>query len=388
MSDTTDAVAVCLERIRALEPSIQAWVQVRPQPATGDGPLNGIPFGVKDIIETKGLATEYGSPIYKGRVGTEDAAIVSLLRERGAIMLGKTACAAFAHRTPAPTRNPRDLDRTPGGSSSGSAAAVAAGMVPIAVGTQTKGSILRPASYCGVAGFKATYGLLPTVGVLPLAGSLDTLGFFTPTAADMLNLWQALGHGVNGADDVPLGALESLDGVQPEMRAAFERSLARLRAAGKSVQRLDLGDMLTTLSDANDVVMHYEGARAHQQRFQEHGDRLDDLAVLVRAGLRIPVHRYDEARAAIDRGRMQIAEVYKATPIVLLPAATGAAPRGLASTGDPRMNAPWTALGTPAISIPMPVGDDLPLGLQLTAARGDDARLLRTAVGIERALGV
>jgi Asp-tRNA(Asn)/Glu-tRNA(Gln) amidotransferase A subunit family amidase len=204
----------------------------------------------------------------------------------------------------------------------------------------------------------------------------------------MLSLWQALGHGVNFADDVPLGALEPLDGVQPEMRTAFERSLARLRAAGKAVQRLDLGDMLTTLSDANDVVMHYEGARVHRQRFQEHGDRLDDLAVLVRAGLRIPVHRYDEARAAIDRGRMQIAEVCKATPIVLLPAATGAAPRGLASTGDPRMNAPWTALGTPAISIPMPVGDDLPLGLQLTAAPGDDARLLRTAVGIERILGV
>ena len=383
-----DALAVCLERIKTLDPAIQAWVQVQPQPPTADGPLGGFPFGVKDIIETKGLATEYGSPIYKGRLGTEDAAIVRSLRERGAILLGKTACAAFAHRTPAPTRNPRDLERTPGGSSSGSAAAVAAGMVPMAIGTQTKGSILRPASYCGVTGFKASYGVLPVVGVLPLARSLDTLGFFTPTAADMLRLWQALGHRVDATDDVPLGAPDSLDGVEPEMAAAFEQSLARLRAAGRSITPINLATMLTTLSAASDIVMHYEGAREHEARLNEHGSRLEDLAVLVRAGLQIPVQRYDEARAEIDRCRVQIAEIYRATPVILLPAATGAAPRGLASTGDPRMNAPWTALGTPAISIPMPVGNGLPLGLQLTADHGEDVLLLRTAVGIERVLGV
>jgi Asp-tRNA(Asn)/Glu-tRNA(Gln) amidotransferase A subunit family amidase len=383
-----DALSMCRERIRTLEPAIQAWVQVSPQRPTGEGPLNGVPFGVKDIIETEGLATEYGSPIYKGRVGTEDAAIVRSLRERGAILLGKTACAAFAHRTPASTRNPRDLARTPGGSSSGSAAAVAAGMVPIAIGTQTKGSILRPASYCGVSGFKASYGLLPTDGVLPLARSLDTLGFFTPTAADMLELWTSLGHPVDAASDVPLGAPDSLDGVEPEMAAAFERSLARLRAAGFSVKPLHLADMLTALSAACDIVMHYEGAREHEQRFNEHGERLDDLAVLVRAGLQIPAPRYHDARTHIDGCKLRMAEIYAATPVILLPAATGAAPRGLASTGDPRMNAPWTALGTPAISIPMPVGGGLPLGLQLTAAHGDDGRLLRAAVGIEQALGV
>src|SRR5579863_4458075 len=186
----------CLERIRGMDPSIRAWVQVMPEKPTGTGKLAGIPFGAKDIIETRGLATEYGSPIYKGRIGVEDAAIVRELRSRGAILLGKTQTTAFAHRTPALTRNPRNLDHTPGGSSSGSAAAVAAGMVPFALGTQTLGSVLRPASYCGVTGFKPSFGLLPMEGVLPFAKSLDTLGFFTTTPVDMAGLWESLGHPV------------------------------------------------------------------------------------------------------------------------------------------------------------------------------------------------
>src|SRR6267143_4523646 len=188
------ALQSCLDRIEAMDPSIHAWVQVMPEKPTGNGKLAGIPFGAKDIIETRGLATEYGSPIYKGRIGTADAAIVRELRRRGGVLLGKTQTAAFAYRTPPPTRNPRDLAHTPGGSSSGSAAAVAAGMIPFALGTQTGGSVLRPASYCGVTGFKASYGLLPMDGVFPFAKSLDTLGFFTHTAADMAAFWEAMGH--------------------------------------------------------------------------------------------------------------------------------------------------------------------------------------------------
>lgn len=195
------AVRACLDRIRKMDSSIHAWVEVRPEKPTGDGPLAGIPFGAKDIMETRGLVTEYGSPIYKGRMGTADAAIVRDLRERGAILLGKTECAAFAYRTPPPTRNPRNLAHTPGGSSSGSAAAVAAGMVPIALGTQTLGSVLRPATYCGVTGFKPSYGLLPTEGVLPFAKSLDTVGLFTQTPADMLTLWELMGHPTGHTED-------------------------------------------------------------------------------------------------------------------------------------------------------------------------------------------
>ena len=379
-------VQQCLDRIRTSDGSIRAWVQVAPQKATGEGPLAGIPFGAKDIMETRGLSTEYGSPVYKGRIGTDDAAIVRELRQRGAMLLGKTQTTAFAYSTPAPTRNPRNLEHTPGGSSSGSAAAVAAGMVPFALGTQTKGSVLRPASFCGVTGFKASYGLLSLEGVLPFAKSLDTLGFFTHTPGDMLALWESLGHSAGQSAEFPLGAPDPPPDVEPAMATRFEDALARLRGTGLSIRPIDIADMLVKLDAAATTVMFYEGARFHEQRFNEHGSRLADLADLVREGLQISAARYDEARRYIAECRTRVAELYKATPVILVPAATGPAPRGLASTGDPRMNAPWTALGTPAVSIPMPVAGGLPLGLQLTADHGDDARVLRTAVQLHSLL--
>src|SRR3989442_221528 len=219
--DRALALQPCVDRIRAMDSSIKAWVQVPPQGPTGDGKLSEIPFGAKDIMETRGLSTEYGSPVYKGRIGTADAAIVRDLRQRGAILLGKTQTTAFAYRTPAPTRNPRNLEHTPGGSSSGSAAAVAAGMVPFALGTQTLGSVLRPASYCGVTGFKGSYGLVPMEGVLPFAKSLDTLGFFTNTPSDMLALWESMGHPPGHPEEFPLGVPEPVPKVEPEMATAF-----------------------------------------------------------------------------------------------------------------------------------------------------------------------
>jgi len=381
------ALQPCLDRIRAMDPSIQAWVQVSPQKPTGNGRLSEIPFGVKDIIETQGLATEYGSPIYRGRIGTSDAAIVREMRQRGAILLGKTQCTAFAYRTPGPTRNPRDLAHTPGGSSSGSAAAVAAGMVPVALGTQTRGSVLRPASYCGVTGFKTSYGLLPMEGVLPLAGSLDTLGFFTHTPADMLTLWKSMGYSAGRTEDFALGAPEPPLEVEPAMREAFQTALSRLRNAGATVRPVDIAQMLDQLNQATNTVMFYEGARFHEQRFNEYGSQLADLAQLVRDGLKISLERYDQARQFIAECKVRVTEVFKATPVILVPAATGPAPLGLASTGDARMNAPWTALGTPAISIPMPVANALPLGLQLTADHGQDARVICTAVRLKGLLG-
>jgi Asp-tRNA(Asn)/Glu-tRNA(Gln) amidotransferase A subunit family amidase len=376
----------CLDRIRAMDTSIHAWVQVLPQRPTGNGKLAEIPFGAKDIIETRGLATEYGSPIYKGRIGTEDAAIIREMRQRGAILLGKTETTAFAYRTPGPTRNPRDLEHTPGGSSSGSAAAVAAGMVPVAIGEQTQGSVLRPASFCGVTGFKPSYGLLSMDGVLPLAKSLDTLGFFTHTPADMLLLWESMGHPTGRAEDFVLGAPEPVPEVEPAMLSAFRNALSALRTAGASIQSIDIAGILAKLADASKTVMFYEGARFHRQRFTEYGSRLADLANLVREGLQIPEGRYDEARRYIAQCRNRLAEMYKATPVILVPAATGPAPLGLSSTGDPRMNAPWTALGTPAISIPLSVPSGLPLGLQLTADHGQDARVLQTAVRLHKIL--
>jgi len=376
----------CLDRIRTMDPAIQAWVQVRPERPTGNGTLSEIPVGVKDIIETKGLSTEYGSPVYKGRIGTADAAIVREWRRRGAIVMGKTQTAAFAYRTPPPTHNPHELAHTPGGSSSGSAAAVAAGMVPVALGTQTGGSVLRPASYCGVTGFKVSYGLLPMEGVLTFAKSLDTLGFFTHTPADMLALWEALGYAVAPAEEFTLGTPEPLPEVEPAMATAFQGALARLTRAGASIRAIDIAGMLNKLSDVNNLVMFYEGARAHRQRFSEYGSRLGDLADLVRRGLEISEAQYDDARRYIEECKIKVAELYKATPVILVPAATGPAPLGLASTGDARMNRPWTTLGTPAISVPMPVANGLPLGLQLTADHGQDARLLRAAVRLHQML--
>ena len=284
-----------------MDPSIHAWVQVLPQRPTGEGMLSEIPFGAKDIIETRGLSTEYGSPIFKGRIGTADAAIVRELRRHGAVLLGKTQTTEFAYRTPAPTRNPRNLEHTPGGSSSGSAAAVAAGMVPFALGTQTMGSVLRPASYCGVTGFKSSYGLLSMDGVLPFAKSLDTLGFFTHTPADMLALWESMGHTVGSAEDFALGVPDPMPEVEPAMATAFQNAVSQLRRAGVSIQPLEIAGMLVRLDEAATTVMFYEGARFHEQRYKEHGSKLAVLADLVREGLLISVARYDEARRYIVR---------------------------------------------------------------------------------------
>jgi Asp-tRNA(Asn)/Glu-tRNA(Gln) amidotransferase A subunit family amidase len=382
------AFATCVETTDSRDQEIHAWVQRIIGPEAAAGPLQGIPFGAKDIIETRGIATEYGSPIYRGRIGLEDAEIVAELKRRGALLFGKTQTTAFAYITPAPTRNPRHLDHTPGGSSSGSAAAVAAGMVPLALGTQTKGSVLRPASYCGVTGFKPTFGLFSMKGILPFAKSLDTLGFFTGMPRDMLALWHALDRQSAPVDGVVLAAADPLPPVERPMSAAFQDAIAKMQRGGMSIRCVDIAGMLASLAEAAHVVMCYEGARFHRERYEEHGARLGDLADLVRWGLELPESRYDEARRHIDACRANVMELYESTPIILVPAATGPAPSGLSSTGDPAMNAPWTALGVPAISVPMPVGTDLPLGLQLTAAHGQDGLLLRTAVRVSDTLAM
>jgi Asp-tRNA(Asn)/Glu-tRNA(Gln) amidotransferase A subunit family amidase len=376
----------CLERIRAMDSSIRAWVQVAPQPSTGSGTLAGIPYGVKDIVETRGVATEYGSPIYKGRIGTVDAAIIRQMHSHGAIMMGKTETTAFAYRTPPPTHNPRDLAHTPGGSSSGSAAAVAAGMVPLAIGEQTLGSVLRPASFCGVTGFKPTYGRLSMEGVLPLAKSLDTLGFFTHGPDDMMALWNALGYPTGQPEELELGSPEPMPEVDAAMAAAFENALSRLRKAGARIRPIDIAGMLAKLADAGQLVMFYEGARFHAARYREYGDRLGELAQLVRDGLQMPADRYEETLRFIASCKVQMRDLFATTPVILTPAAVGPAPLGLGFTGDARMNAPWTALGVPAISIPMPISSGLPLGLQVTAAAGEDDRVLQTAVSLQRLL--
>jgi Asp-tRNA(Asn)/Glu-tRNA(Gln) amidotransferase A subunit family amidase len=379
------ALVPLLDRIERLDREIRAWVRVVPQWPTGDGPLAHIPFGVKDVIETADLATEYGSALYAGRRGTHDADIVKRLRARGGILLGKTQSCAFACRTPAPTRNPRHVEHTPGGSSAGSAAAVAADMVPFTIGTQTHGSVLRPASYCGVTGFKPTYSLISTDGVLPVARSLDTVGFFTHTAAGMSDLWQAMGYTVPEFADVRFGIADPPLQVEPVMAAAFAGAIQAIRDAGYEVEPVPLTQALATMPLENRIVEYFEGARVHEARYREFGDQLNDVAEMVREGLRIPAARYDAALAFIAECREAVSEQFTRTPVILTPAATGPAPAGLNSTGDARLNSPWTALGTPAIAVPLPVAQGaLPLGLQFTAAASSDGALLATAARLSR----
>lgn len=378
--------ANCLDRIGELDPEIHAWVEIAPQPALGSGALDGVPFGVKDIFETRGMATEYGWALYTGRKGEHDAALVDDLRRRGAILLGKTETAAFAYFDPPPTRNPRDLARTPGGSSSGSAAAVAAAMVPFALGTQTQGSILRPASYCGICGFKPAFGTMPLEGVLPFAPSLDTIGLFTETAQDMLLLWQAIGRQVPAAAAARLAYAS--DTTPADLAPALHAAAERLRGHGFAVDEVRIGESIFEPAlAAVRAINDYEGARTHEQRWREHGRAMGaKLAELVERGLAIERTAYEAALDALARARSGMAAIFGSYPVVITAAATGAAPLGLQSTGDPRMNAPFTGLGGPAIAVPIPVSGP-PLGLQLAAAPGEDAMLLETAAAVETAFG-
>ena len=376
-----DLLAICLRRIAISEPDIHAWVEISPQDALGDGLLNGIPFGVKDIFETRGLATEYGSLLYEGRKGDFDAHVVGGLRRGGAVLLGKTRTTAFASFDPAATWNPRLPGHTPGGSSSGSAAAVAAGMVPFALGSQTLGSVLRPASFCGVCGFKPSFGLIPFEGAMPFAPSLDTVGFFTATAADMAELWS---RGFGGRFDADLhhAAWMRVPAEEP-MQQGLAAAVERLRARGVSIDEIDPPDGWARLQSAARTINQYEGARSQRARFEEFGDRIGEkLAALVRAGLGLAPSEYEDARAHVESMKVELSSILWDYPAILTPAAAGPAPAGLAGTGDPSHNAPWTALGVPAISVPLPL-EGAPLGVQMAAGWGRDDALVAVAAQLE-----
>jgi Asp-tRNA(Asn)/Glu-tRNA(Gln) amidotransferase A subunit family amidase len=380
-----DLIAFCRARIAEREPELHAWVEVSPRDPLGSGPLDGIPFGVKDIFETRCLATEFGSPAYAGRKGETDSALVTQLRSKGGVMMGKTQTTPLASFDPSPTRNPRNPGHTPGGSSSGSAAAVAAGMVPFALGSQTQGSVIRPASYCGVAGFKPTFGLLSLEGVMPFAPSLDTAGLFTQDADDMRLLWSRMGFPAAASTPAICAAPDALD-VEPAMESAFRRNMEGLRAAGFRIDVIEFPDWPELLA-ASRLVSQYEGSRTHEQAWRQHGVQLGaKVAQLIADGLQFPESRYSQALAVIGEVKLKMDAVFREYPVVLTPSAPGPAPRGLGSTGDPRMNSTWTALGTPAVSVPMAWAGEMPLGLQMTARPGDDAGLLDFAVAASRAI--
>lgn len=395
----SDVVEACLARIAEREPSIHAWATLdaefaRRQARELDagpvrGPLHGLPIGVKDIIDTADLPTECGSPIERGRRPQADAACVALARAAGAMVLGKTVTTEFALYTPAATVNPRKVAHTPGGSSSGSAAAVADGMVPLACGTQTAGSIVRPASYCGIVGYKPTFGLLPRAGVKLVAESLDTVGALARSVADAALLVGALAGRpalleLPRLEDKPrIGLCRTWDwqALDPYAQAAFEQAGQALAAAGARVRTVDLPQRFAALGDAHAAVMLFEAARslAHERRV--HAGRLSArLRSELDAGAAVPVERYDQAQRLALGCRAQLGDTFGDCDVLLAPSTTGEAPHGLDSTGSPIMNRVWTLLHAPCVSVPAGQGPNgLPLGVQIVGRSGDDARSLAAA---------
>ncbi|MER5861877.1 amidase [Kitasatospora sp. NPDC002040] len=352
-------------------------------------PLYGVPVGVKDVIHVDGLPTHAGSALPPGVLAGPEAGAVRRLRDAGALIAGKTVTAEFALGAPGPTRNPHHPAHTPGGSSSGSAAAVAAGLVPLAIGTQTVGSVIRPAAYCGVVGFRPTYGRIPADGLVGCAPSLDTVGVFAPTlagaeraAAVLCDDWHPVaGPGRPPVLGVPVGYLTA---VSPAAREAFER-------CGLTARQVELPWRPADLAADMQVISRYELAQVHRELFPRFANLYrPETAAAIRHGQEIGPVAYAAALDARSRYRLRLAELTAAAGLDLwaTPAATGPAPLGLESTGDAVMSLPWSHAGWPALTLPAGTVDGLPVGLQLIAPAAADEHLFAWAAAVhEQVLG-
>ncbi|MER7751551.1 amidase [Kitasatospora sp. NPDC097643] len=377
-----------------LHAEARALAARHPEPA-GRPPLYGVAVGIKDIVHVDGLPTHGGSALPPGVLAGPQAVVVDRLRAAGALVAGKTATAEFAASAPGPTRNPHHPGHTPGGSSSGSAAAVAAGLVPLAVGTQTVGSVIRPAAYCGVVGFRPTYGRIPMAGVIPNAPSFDTLGVFAAdlagaalAAALLCDDWRGsepAGAPVLGVPDGPY-----LERAEPAALRAFEEQLDRLAEAGLTVRRVALFPDFEEVVRQLQTVNRFELARSHADWFARFGGLYrPETVASIRAGQGVAAEDRVAALAARERLRERVAGVTAGhgVDLWLAPSAPGGAPEGLHSTGDAVMSLPWSYLGRPAVSLPAGrTADGLPLGLQVVGAPGGDERLLAQAARLERVL--
>lgn len=373
---------------RALDELARRW----PEPADRP-PLYGLPVAVKDVFHVAGLPTRAGSRLPAELITGRPGPLITSLLDAGAVVLGKTVTAEFAYLAPGETRNPHRLEHSPGGSSSGSAAAVAAGLAPVALGTQTVGSVIRPAAYCGILGFKPTFGRIGTEGVIANAPTFDTVGFLAAdaellqrVAAATLPDWQAPRPPVSPTLAVPRGAY--LDQAEPVAREAFERHLAVLREAGYRVQDVALLDEIEQVNARNVLINGYELARSHEAWFDDHSAHYHPrTAAAIRDGRTID--RRDYEAALRDRAVFADALVHALAGFdaYVAPAATGPAPHGLDTTGSPLMNLPWTQARLPVLGVPAGRTDDgLPLGVQFAAAPGRDEALLGWADGLVAAL--
>ena len=392
-------VAACLERIAAREPVVHAFANVDPALALAQareldrgpirGPLHGVPIGVKDVIDTADLPTEMGSPIYLGHRAACDAACVAIARAAGAVILGKTVTAEFAGMTPGPTTNPHNPAHTPGGSSSGSGAAVADFMVPLAYGTQTGGSVLRPAAYCGVVGYKPTYNAFNRAGLKFAAESLDTIGLIARTLDD-IELFTTVLLGAQPQPPTAPGAAPRVglcrtplwDLAQPETRHAVEDAAVLLAAAGATVREVVLPDEFAGLrTAARETINNYERSKSMAAEWTGHRDRISaKLYRCIELGLAMPHSDYVAALRLGERCRARLDDVFDGLDVLLAPCVNGEAPSGLDATGDPSFQAIWTILHVPALTLPTHRGPHgLPVGIQLVARRYEDFRLFARA---------
>jgi Asp-tRNA(Asn)/Glu-tRNA(Gln) amidotransferase A subunit family amidase len=388
----------CLDRVAQREPALQAFVVVDAEAALAHaraldagpvrGPLHGLPLGVKDLFDTAELPTAYGSPIYAGHRPAADAAAVALCREAGAVVLGKTVTTEFATFHPGPTRNPRNPAHTPGGSSSGSAAAVAAAMVPLALGTQTAGSIIRPAAYCGVVGYKPSFGRVPRAGVKSLSESLDTVGGFGRGVRDVALLGavltgdlRLLGCDAAAAPRIGLCRTPEWPHADADTQRAWAEAVATLAPLAAACGDAALPATFATLVLLQKATMAHEAARALAYERTSHRARLSPaLSALLDEGLAITGQTHAAHMAAVDVLRRQVDTMWLSHDVLLAPSTTGTAPAGFQATGDPLFCRAWTLLGLPCVHLPFTQGaDGLPLGLQLIGQPGNDHHLLAIA---------
>ncbi len=433
-----DLVTACLARIEAVEGEVRAWAHLDPEYALEQarirdaarqmgqptGPLHGIPVGVKDIFDTADLPTENGTPLDAGRRPEEDSTVVALLREAGAVIMGKTVTTELAAYHPGKTRNPHNVEHTPGGSSSGSAAAVAAGMVPLAVGTQTNGSMIRPGAYCGVVGFKPTLGLISRHGVLAQSHHLDTVGVYARSVEDAAMIADVLStHDGRDPDMRPRARPRLLetarsappldpvfafvktpvwDQAEDETKEAFEKFAGFLSTAGpeevteeedafdtpelgpdeiKGCAEIALPSPFDPAIALHRTIMLGDFAKSFAGYYQRGKSELSDtLREMIEEGQTVLAMDYNAAVDWIGVLNAGLEEIFEHCDAILTPATTGTAPKGLDSTGSPVFCTLWTLCGTPAITLPLlRSADGLPLGVQLVGRRGEDARLLRTA---------
>jgi Asp-tRNA(Asn)/Glu-tRNA(Gln) amidotransferase A subunit family amidase len=408
-----ELVGACLARVREADGEIQAWAHLDPEHALAQarildqmrragevlGPLHGVPVAVKDIIDTTDMPTERGSALHAGRL-SGDATVVAMLRTAGAVVMGKTVTTEFALYSPGKTRNPHDPSRTPGGSSSGSAAAVAAGMVPLALGTQTNGSVIRPAAFCGVYGFKPTHGYIPTGGILRLSRTLDHVGVFARTLDDVALACEPLVGGAFGDPEarprarIPFRELAAAEPplppflawvsppgwerAEPETREAFEELVA---AMGDRIVEIPLGESAARALDIHRTILEAELAFNLAADYERGKELISaSLREQVERGRRVSAYEHQVALSRIAALNEGFEEIFERCDAIVTAAAPGVAPKGLESTGDPSYCTLWTLAGMPALSMPLMRGESgLPIGVQLVGPRDSDARLLRTA---------